>query len=168
MRPVPGLFNGLASVCIDRKAVPDKPSFEGLFFSVPGAVFDAAGVIARTIRYSWIVGVLSMRFLVWILRLIVFVLVLMFAMNNTGPVNVHFYADYMIPGVPLIVVMLAMLILGIVLALLATAPAAMRRRREAKKLKRDLGRLREQIKNSPASPTSGAVAPETIAPLAPL
>src|SRR3546814_19178893 len=72
-----------------------------------------------------------MRFLVWLLRLIVFVLVLMFAMNITGPVNVHFYADYMIPGVPLIVVMLAMLILVIVLALLASDPAALRSRRRS-------------------------------------
>jgi len=107
-----------------------------------------------------------MRFLVWILRLIVFVLVLMFAMNNTGPVNVRFYADHMIPGVPLIVVMLIMLVLGVVLGLLAMAPSVLRRRREAKKLRRDLVRLQEQSRHPPVP--SDTVAPETVAPLAPL
>lgn len=103
-----------------------------------------------------------MRFVAWILRLIVFVLVLMFAMNNTGPVDVRFYGDHLIPGVPLIVVMLIMLVLGAVLALLAMAPAALRRRREAKRLRRDLGRLQDQAQragNGPSGATAGTVTP---------
>lgn len=109
-----------------------------------------------------------MRILAWILRLIVFVLVLMFAMNNTGPVDVNFYAGHMITGVPLIVVMLVMFAIGVVLGLLVALPVILRRRREARKLRRDLGRLQEQIRHpSPGAP-SDAVAPETVAPLAPL
>lgn len=107
-----------------------------------------------------------MRYLVWVLRLLVFILVLLFALKNTEPVDVSFYADHVVTGVPLIVVMLAVFVLGVVFGLLVTAPSVLRRRREAKKLKRDLARLQESLKH-PAAPTE-AVAPETVAPLAPL
>lgn len=107
-----------------------------------------------------------MRYLVWVLRLLVFILVLLFALKNTDPVNVSFFADHVVTGVPLIVVMLAVFVLGVVFGLLMTAPSILRRRREAKKLKRDLVRLQESIKHPVVA--GEAVAPETIAPLAPL
>lgn len=107
-----------------------------------------------------------MRYLVWILRLVVFVLVLMFALKNTGPVDVNFYADHAIANVPLIVVMLAVFLLGVIFGLLVAAPSVVRRGHEIKKLKRDLARLRDRL-NHPTAPTE-AVAPATIAPLSPL
>ncbi len=107
-----------------------------------------------------------MRYLVWILRLIVFVVVLMFALKNTGPVDINFFADHVITGVPLIVVMLTVFVLGAIFGLLIAAPSVMRRRREAGKLRRDVARLEEQLKH-PARP-GDALAPETVAPLAPL
>ncbi len=107
-----------------------------------------------------------MRYLVWILRLLVFIVVLMFALKNTGPVDVNFFADHVITGVPLIVVMLAVFVLGVVLGLLIAAPSIMRRRREANKLRRDLARLEDQLRH-PNVPGE-ALAPETVAPLAPL
>lgn len=109
-----------------------------------------------------------MRLLAWILRLIVFVLVLMFAMNNTGPVNVDFYAGHTINNVPLIVVMLVMFFIGVVLGLLVALPAILRRRREARRLRRDLERLQAQMKHPVSGIPSDAMAPETVAPLAPL
>ena len=51
-----------------------------------------------------------MRYIVWAVRLVVFVVVLLFALKNTGPVDVNFYADHTVSGVPLIVVMLAFLV----------------------------------------------------------
>jgi uncharacterized integral membrane protein len=48
-----------------------------------------------------------MRYLVWALRLIVFVAVLMFALKNTDPVGVTFYGTWAVQSVPLIVVMLS-------------------------------------------------------------
>ncbi|HEY9279944.1 MAG TPA: lipopolysaccharide assembly protein LapA domain-containing protein [Eoetvoesiella sp.] len=107
-----------------------------------------------------------MRYLVWVLRFLVFILVLLFALKNTDPVDVNFYADHVVKSVPLIVVMLVVFVLGVVFGLLVTAPAIMRRRREVKKLKRDLARLQDSI-NHPVVATE-AVVPETIAPLAPL
>ncbi|MGB3290791.1 MAG: LapA family protein [Burkholderiaceae bacterium] len=107
-----------------------------------------------------------MRYLVWILRLAVFIVVLMFALKNTGPVDVSFFADHVVTGVPLIVVMLAVFVLGVILGLLIAAPSIMRRRREAAKLRRELARLEE--KNRHPDVPAAAVAPETVAPLAPL
>lgn len=107
-----------------------------------------------------------MRYLVWILRLVVFVIVLMFALKNTGPVDVSFFADHVVTGVPLIVVMLAVFVLGVVFGLLIAAPSLMRRRREANKLKRDIARLEDKLKYPTVA--GEALAPETVAPLAPL
>jgi uncharacterized integral membrane protein len=107
-----------------------------------------------------------MRYLVWVLRLIVFVLVLLFALKNTGPVDVNFFADHVVTGVPLIVVMLAVFILGIIFGVLLALPSIMRRRRESNKLRRELARIQEAARRSAV--VSDTVAPETVAPLAPL
>ncbi|MGN6578504.1 MAG: LapA family protein [Bordetella sp.] len=106
-----------------------------------------------------------MRYLVWILRLLVFIAVLMFAVKNTDPVKVNFYADYAIQNVPLIVVMLATFVVGAVFGLLLTVPMAMRRRREASRLRREVERLKS-LAQAAASPN--AVPPEAIAPMSPL
>jgi lipopolysaccharide assembly protein A len=106
-----------------------------------------------------------MRYLVWALRLIVFVVVLMFALKNTNPVAIHFYNDYVIQDVPLIVVMLITFVFGAVFGLLLTVPASMRRRREAQRLRRELDRIQAAVNGQQAQVP---VAPETIAPMSPL
>lgn len=105
-----------------------------------------------------------MRYLVWALRLIVFVVVLMFALKNTAPVAVAFFGDYAIPSVPLIVVMLTTFVLGALFGLLLTVPASIRRRREAAKLRRELDRIQAAVNPEP----SGQLAPDAIVPLSPL
>ena len=107
-----------------------------------------------------------MRYLVWVLRLLVFVVVLLFALKNTEPVQVNFFADYALANVPLIVVMLVAFLLGLVLGLLLMILNVMRKNREIAKLKRDVARLEDELKH-PVTPTD-PVAAETIAPLAPL
>lgn len=107
-----------------------------------------------------------MRYLVWVLRILVFILVLLFALKNTGPVDIGLYAGHMITGVPLIVVMLVAFVVGALFGLLVAMPALMRRRREARRLRRELERLQDRLQH-PVAPTA-AVAPETIAPMAPL
>ncbi|ARP54203.1 lipopolysaccharide assembly protein LapA domain-containing protein [Alcaligenes faecalis] len=110
-----------------------------------------------------------MRYLVWVLRLLVFVIVLLFALKNTEPVQVSFFAEHIIQDVPLIVVMLAAFILGLVLGLLLMVGAVMRRRREVNRLRREMDRLQDRLEQVQQSPVNtAAVAPETIAPLAPL
>ena len=108
-----------------------------------------------------------MRYLVWILRLIVFVVILMFALKNTGPVDVGFFGDYVITGVPLIVVMLIMLVLGTVLGWFIALPSLLKQRRDIARLKREKVQLEEKLERASAAPVEPA-APATVAPLAPL
>jgi len=108
-----------------------------------------------------------MRYLVWILRLVVFVVILMFALKNTGPVNVSFFGDYVVTGVPLIVVMLIMLVLGAVLGWFITLPSLLRHRRDIARLKRDKVQLQEKL-DRVAATDARAAAPAPAAPAAPL
>lgn len=113
-----------------------------------------------------------MRYVVWALRLVVFVVVLLFALKNTDPVEVNFFADHVLPDVPLVIVMLVAFLLGLVLGLVIMILSLMRKKNEIAKLKREKSRLEEQLKKSigevnEASATS-AVNAKVIAPLAPL
>lgn len=108
-----------------------------------------------------------MRYLVWILRLAVFVVILMFALKNTGPVDVSFYGDHVVSGVPLIVVMLIMLVLGAVLGWFITLPSLFRYRRDIARLKREKSQLQEKLERA-AAPDAEPAAPATVAPVAPL
>jgi putative membrane protein len=105
-----------------------------------------------------------MRYIVWALRLIVFLAVLLFALKNTDPVGVTFYGDWVIQGVPLIVVMLTTFILGAAFGLLLTVPASLRRRREVARLRKELERIQKAV-----NPDTGAqTPPELLMPMSPL
>lgn len=108
-----------------------------------------------------------MRFVIWAVRLVVFVLVLLFALKNTEPVDVGLYADHMIRGVPLIVVMLIAFAVGAVCAVLFVMPASMRRRREATRLRREVTRLREEAARQHRD-EDAVVSHDAAPPLAPL
>lgn len=106
-----------------------------------------------------------MRYLVWALRLIVFVAVLMFALKNTEAVKVVFYADKSVDNVPLIVVMLSTFVLGTLFGLLLTVPASLKRRREVARLRKEIDRIQEAV--NPGA-TNKSAAAEAIVPLSPL
>ncbi len=106
-----------------------------------------------------------MRYVVWALRLVVFVAVLMFALKNTGPVAVAFYGDVVVNNVPLIVVMLSTFVLGTIFGLLLTVPGALRRRREAAKLRRELDQRIKDVVNPPSAQSSAS---DGVVPLSPL
>jgi uncharacterized integral membrane protein len=105
-----------------------------------------------------------MRYFVWALRLIVFLAVLLFALKNTNPVSVTFFDGLVLPGVPLIVVMLSTFVLGTVFGLLLTVPSAFRRRRELARLRKELEKL--QTATNPQS--QAGLSPEALVPLSPL
>lgn len=108
-----------------------------------------------------------MRYFVWALRLIVFVAVLLFALQNTNPVSVKFMDGLAIANVPLIVVMLSTFVLGTLFGLLLTVPPALRRRREMAKLRKELEKL--QSANSSTSQASQAgLSPDALVPLSPI
>jgi len=108
-----------------------------------------------------------MRIIIWILRIIVFLVVLAFALKNTEKVPVYFFGEYAIDNVPLIIVMLVTFILGLILGLLIMLMGSMRKQRELNRLKREVAHLEERLEQ-PTETKRSEVAPEAAAPMAPL
>ncbi len=80
-----------------------------------------------------------MTALTWAIRLIIFSILVVFAVQNTGPVNLHF-----LPGefwqAPLVIVLLVFFAGGAVLGALSLVGVIYRQRREISRLKRDAAR----------------------------
>ncbi len=108
-----------------------------------------------------------MRFLVWMLRLLVFIVILLFALNNTLAVDVRLFSDHVIHNVPLIVVMLVMLVLGTVLGWFIAMPSMLRARREMARLRRERSQLEEKVAHFSKQAARPAAA-AAVAPVAPL
>jgi len=87
-----------------------------------------------------------MQTLVWIVRLVIVVILVWFALKNTDVVTVH-GLPYQQWQAPLVFVLLVAFVVGVVLGLLAWIPTVVRQRRE-------IGRLRKSQAQPPA------VAPE--------
>lgn len=110
-----------------------------------------------------------MRYFIWILRLAVFVVVLLFALKNTDRVTVRFFVDTLTTDIPLIVVMLACFVAGTLFGLLLTVPASLRRRRELAAMRRDLERARTEAADLvPVAPTTAPPSPDVVLPMHPL
>ncbi len=90
-----------------------------------------------------------MQPLVWILRFIIVVLLVWFALKNSQEVELSG-----LPGqswkAPLVFVLLAVFVAGIVIGLLAWIPTVVRQRREIGKLRKDVA----QLAAMPAPPDS--------------
>ena len=67
----------------------------------------------------------------WLLRLVFFVLVLWFALQNTVPVPLRISPSHGWNQVPLVVVILACFIAGAVAGMVALVPVLLRQRRQA-------------------------------------
>jgi uncharacterized integral membrane protein len=78
-----------------------------------------------------------MRYLGWLLKLALFVVVLTFAVKNTAPVTVRYYLGTEWEA-PLILVLLVFFVLGAVFGLVAGLAHQFRQRREIAALKREL------------------------------
>lgn len=79
----------------------------------------------------------SMTVLTWALRLIVFSVLVVFAIQNTDPVVLHFLLAESWQA-PLVVVLLAFFVAGALLGVLSLTGALYRQRREITRLKREL------------------------------
>lgn len=85
-----------------------------------------------------------MRYVAWTIKLVLFAVLVLFAYKNMGPVDVELFGQARVSGVPLVVVMLVMFVLGTLLGVFLMLPSTWQRRREAARLKRELKRNQAQ------------------------
>ncbi|HUU72074.1 MAG TPA: lipopolysaccharide assembly protein LapA domain-containing protein [Burkholderiales bacterium] len=78
-----------------------------------------------------------MKYLLWILRILVFVILMGFALKNTDPVVVHFYLGTQWEA-PVVFVLLVAFVLGATGGVLASLGVIFRRRREVAALRKQL------------------------------
>jgi len=78
-----------------------------------------------------------MRYILWFLKFVLFILILSFAVKNTDTVTVHYYLGYDWQA-PLVVVALVFFSVGAVIGILASLGHLFRLRREISALKREL------------------------------
>jgi uncharacterized integral membrane protein len=80
-----------------------------------------------------------MRVIAWFVRIVVFLFLLGFALENTEPVVINFFLGYFLEA-PLVAVMLGVLLTGCLLGVLIMLPTLLRVRREATRLRREVAR----------------------------
>ena len=84
-----------------------------------------------------------MRYLTWLLRIVLFLALLGFAVKNDQPVVLHYFFDYEWKS-SLVVVLLLFFAMGVGIGMLALLGNIFRQRREIAVLKRDL-RLKNKL-----------------------
>ncbi len=90
-----------------------------------------------------------MRYLIWLLRITLFLILLGLAIKNSDPVTVHYYfgAEW---RAPLVFVMLVCIVAGAALGVLAVIGQVFRQRREISELKRERrARVRDAVQPLP-------------------
>jgi len=85
-----------------------------------------------------------MRILSWLVKLVIFVLLLGFALGNTDPVRMGFFNQDVAVDAPLVVFLLMFFLLGLLLGFATFMPRLFRQRRLVARLKRDVDRLQRQ------------------------
>jgi putative membrane protein len=84
-----------------------------------------------------------MKLIGWLLGVLYFLAVVVFAVNNATPVPVRLTSSVQLGEIPLVLIVLACFVVGIVFGLAAMAPRVFR-------LRRQLAQLRRQVPGVPA------------------
>lgn len=92
-----------------------------------------------------------MQAFVWILRFLIVLVLVWFAVKNTAPVTVHGLPEQSWQA-PLVFVLLIAFVGGMVIGLLAWIPTVVRQRRELQRLRR----IEDQRASMPLPPDTGA------------
>jgi len=92
-----------------------------------------------------------MKLVAWIFRIVLFVLLFVLALRNTGDASLELFFGA-VWHAPLILILLAAFGLGILAALTAVAPGLMRQRMEAARLRRALGEARSTMPSAAEPP----------------
>jgi uncharacterized integral membrane protein len=98
-----------------------------------------------------------MNALIWLLRGILFIVLLGLAIKNSGEIELRFYFDT-VWRAPLSLTLLMTLSLGVIMGLLALLPLVIRQRRAQGLLTRRIDALERQIKTSTAILDDGSPA----------
>lgn len=83
-----------------------------------------------------------MRYLGWAVKILLFVILLGFALHNSQPAALNLFLGYVWQA-PLVLLLLAAFILGAMLGVLALLPVLFRLRRERGKLRKQLDGMTE-------------------------
>lgn len=86
-------------------------------------------------------GIDSMKFIVWLIRILVFIVLLVLALANTQEATLNFVGGYAWHA-PLILIGLAFFAVGLIAGLFAALPSTFRHRFEIGRLKRELKSVR--------------------------
>ena len=78
-----------------------------------------------------------MRVIAWLIRIVVFVVFLAFAIENTEPAVINLFLGYYLEA-PLVLFLLGALLIGVLLGMLFLVPNLLRHRREVSRLRKDL------------------------------
>jgi uncharacterized integral membrane protein len=89
-------------------------------------------------------GVSSMRFFVWLIRILVLVVLLVLALNNTQDATLNLFLGHVWIA-PLILIGFAFFVAGLLAGLLSAAPALFRHKMENGRLKRELKKTRTTV-----------------------
>ena len=81
-----------------------------------------------------------MRFISWLFQMLIFIMLLGFALKNAQPVTVYYFFGYEWQST-LVIVMLVFFVVGAGLGILATLGIWFRQRREISRLKREIVNL---------------------------
>jgi lipopolysaccharide assembly protein A len=101
-----------------------------------------------------------MRVLAWILRIVLFLALFLFALKNTDTVSLRLYFDQVWQA-PLVLVLLVFFAAGAVLGVLATLATVFRQRREIARLLREPGsRPRNDGPEQPGAGGSAGAQPD--------
>ena len=77
-----------------------------------------------------------MRAIAWLIRIVVFVVFLAFAIENTEPVVINLFLGYYLEA-PLVLFLLGTLLIGVLLGMFMLVPNLLRKRRELARLRRE-------------------------------
>ena len=80
-----------------------------------------------------------MRVIAWLIRIVVFLVFLAFALENTEPVMINLFLGYYLEA-PLVGILFGALLIGGLVGALLMVPALLRHRREAARLRREVAR----------------------------
>lgn len=95
-----------------------------------------------------------MRYLSWLLRIVLFLLLLGFAIKNSDLVTLRYYMGYEWQA-PLVLIILVFLLVGIVIGIAANLGFVFKQKREILGLKKEL-RLKSQVTESELSEDGSA------------